>query len=104
MKPYDLHIAYVSWGDEGKRRPVLILSSEQNEVTVFPITSKFDSKSAAIKTQYVVIDDWSQAGLTKQSYIDIGRVIDLPKTAVQAAPIGRLSKNDLYKLLVAVNC
>jgi len=25
--PYDLHIAYVSWGGDGKRRPVLVLSS-----------------------------------------------------------------------------
>ena len=23
MNPYDLHIAYVSWGGDGKRRPVL---------------------------------------------------------------------------------
>jgi len=39
MNPYDLHIAYVSWGDGGKRRPVLVLSSDQKEVAVFQITS-----------------------------------------------------------------
>jgi len=48
MNPYALHIAYVSWGGDGKRRPVLVLSSNQNEVAVFQITSKYDSKSVAV--------------------------------------------------------
>jgi mRNA-degrading endonuclease toxin of MazEF toxin-antitoxin module len=103
MNPYDLHIAYVSWGDEGKRRPVLVLSSDQKEAAVFRITSQYKSKSAVIQSQYVAIDDWAQAGLTKQSYIDIGKIIDLPITTVQPAPIGKLSKNDLHKLLIAMN-
>ena len=103
MNAYDLHIAYVSWGGDGKRRPVLVLSSNRNEVTVFQITSQYDSKSTAIQSQYVSIDDWAQAGLTKQSYIDIGRIIDLPKTTVQPTPIGTLSENDLRKLLHAMN-
>jgi hypothetical protein len=103
MNPYDIHIAYVSWGGDGKRRPVLVLSADQNEVAVFQITSQYDSKSAAIQAQYIAIDDWAQAGLTKQSYIDIGRIIDLPIATVQPAPIGKLSKNDLNKLLNAMN-
>jgi len=102
MNPYDLHIAYVSWGDDGKSRPVLVLSSNQKEVAVFQITSRYESKSAFIQTRYISIDDWVQAGLTKQSYIDIGRIIDLPITSVQTEPIGRLSKNDLKKLLIAI--
>jgi len=103
MKPYDLHIAYVSWGSDGKHRPVLILSTDEKEVSVFQITSQYDNKSANIKSQYIAIDDWAQAGLAKQSYIDIGRIIDLPSATVQPTPIGKLSKSDLYKLLVAMN-
>jgi len=103
MNPYDLHIAFVSWGNDGKHRPVLVLSSNEKEIAVFPITSQYDSKSAIIKSRYVTIDDWSQAGLTRQSYIDIGRIIDLPVTAVQPTPIGKLSENDLRKLLNAIN-
>ena len=102
MNPYDLHIAFVSWGDDGKRRPVLILSADDNEVAVFQITSQFDSKSAIIQSQYIAIDDWAQAGLSKQSYIDIGRIIDLPIATVQPTPIGKLSENDLKKLLDAM--
>jgi hypothetical protein len=103
MNPYDIHVAYVTWGSDGKRRPVLVLSSNQREVAVFQITSQYGSKSTAIQSQYVAIDDWMQAGLSKQSYIDIGRIIDLPIATVQPAPIGRLSYNDLCKLLNAIN-
>jgi hypothetical protein len=103
MNPYDLHIAYVAWSSDGKRRPVLVLSSTQNEVAVFQITSQYDSKSAAIQAQYIAIDDWGQAGLAKQSYIDTGRIIDLPITTVQPTPIGKLSEKDLRKLLAIMN-
>jgi hypothetical protein len=96
-------MAYVSWGDDGKRRPVLVLSSNQKEVAVFQITSQFDSKSTVIQSQYIAIYDWAQAGLTKQSYIDIGRIIDLPIATVQPTPIGKLYENDLRKLLNAMN-
>ncbi|MCL2171502.1 MAG: type II toxin-antitoxin system PemK/MazF family toxin [Defluviitaleaceae bacterium] len=99
MNPYNLHIAYVSWGGNGKRRPVLVLSANENEVAVFQITSQYGSKSDAIQAQYVAIDDWAQAGLARQSYIDIGRIIDLPIEVVQPAPIGKLSVKDLNKLL-----
>ena len=103
MDPYDIHIAYVSWGINGKRRPVLVLFSDQSEVAVFQITSQFFSKSVAIQSHYIAIDDWAQAGLTRQSYIDIGRIIDLPLITVQPMPIGKLSENDLRKLLNALN-
>jgi hypothetical protein len=101
MNPYDLHIAYVSWGNDGKSRPVLVLSSDKKEVAVFKITSQYDKKSAGIKSHYVAIDDWAQAGLTKPSYIDIGKIIVLPIATVQPTPIGKLSNKDLRKLFNA---
>ena len=103
MNPYNIHIAYVSWGDDGKRRPVLIISSNEKEVAVFQVTSQYSSKSTVIQSQYVVINDWVQAGLDKQSYIDIGKIIDLPIATVQPTPIGKLSENDLRNLLSAMN-
>ena len=103
MNPYDIYIAHVSWCGDGKRRPVLVLSSDEKNVAVFQITSQYDSKSKAIQSQYIVISDWAQAGLTKQSYIDIGRIIDLPIETVQATSIGKLSEKDLRKLLSAMN-
>jgi hypothetical protein len=103
MNPYDLNIAYVSWDDDGKRRPVLILSSDEKEVAVFQITSQYYDKSCVIQSQYVVIDDWVQTRVAKQSYIDIGRIIDLPIATIQPTPLGKLSENDLRKLINAIN-
>ena len=102
MTPYDLHIAYVSWGDDGKRRPVLVLSVDDDEVAVFQITSKYETKSEAIQSRYIAIEDWTQAGLSKQSYIDVGRIIDLPIAAIRPAPLGKLSEKDLQKLLECI--
>jgi len=99
MNPYNLHIAYVAWGDDRKRRPVLILSVNHMEAAVFQITSQYENKSVVIQSQYIAIDDWAQAGLLKQSYIDIGRILALPLAAIDPMPIGKLSKNDLSKLL-----
>ncbi|MCL2363496.1 MAG: type II toxin-antitoxin system PemK/MazF family toxin [Defluviitaleaceae bacterium] len=103
MHPYHLHIAYVSWGGDGKRRPILVLSACKNEVAVFQITSQYDNKSAAIRSRYITIDDWAQAGLAKQSYIDIGKILELPISTIQTTPIGKLSNNDLIKLLQAID-
>ena len=94
MKPFDLHIAYVTWGDDGKRRPVLILTEEDGEVSAFQITSKFESKSAAIQSQYFKIEDWKDAGLDKSSYIDTGKIIELPIAMVDSLPIGKLTEKD----------
>ena len=61
MNPYDIHIAFVSRGGDGKRRPVLVLSSDEKEVAVFQITSQYDSKSAVIQSQYIPIKQLRQA-------------------------------------------
>ena len=103
MKPYNIHIAYVSWGVDGKRRPVLLLSSDEKEASVFRITSQYEGKSDIIQAQYLAIDDWAQAGLSKRSYIDIGKIIDLPVATVNPTPVGKLSGSDLRKLLDAMD-
>ena len=103
MKPYNIYVAYVAWNGDGKRRPVLVLSSNQKEVSVFKITSKYEDKSAVIQSQYFCIEDWKEAGLLKQSYIDTGSTINLPLSNMLAAPIGKLSKNDMKKLITVIN-
>lgn len=103
MNPYEIHIAYVSWGDAGKRRPVLVLSFDHTEVAALKITSQYDNKKSAVQAQYVAIDDWARSGLEKLSFIDIGTIIDLPIAAVHSTPIGKLSGRDLRKLLTALS-
>ncbi|WP_461248484.1 hypothetical protein [Treponema sp. R6D11] len=70
MKPFELFITYISWGSGGKNRPVLVLLINENTISVYPITTQYENKSEVIKAQYFKINDWAQAGLDSQSYID----------------------------------
>ena len=100
MDMFDIFIAYVSWGNEGKKRPVLILEKKLTVVYVFNITTQYESKSDAVRSKYFKINDWQQAGLDKQSYVDTNTVRDLPPEALEGNPsIGTLTKADVQKLL-----
>ena len=67
---------------------------------VFSITTQYKNKSAAIQANYLPITDLKQAGLNKQSYIDVNKKIELPDTIVSGnPPIGSLSETDKQKLL-----
>jgi hypothetical protein len=100
MNIFDIHIAFMSWGDGGKRRPVLIIDENADSVTVFNITTKYESKSEKIRTKYFLINDWKQSGLDVQSYIDTNITVTLPATAIDSkSPIGRLSAEDEMRLM-----
>jgi hypothetical protein len=99
MNPFDIYIAYISWGTDGKRRPVVIYFKKDDKVAVFRITSQYQSKSDAIRSKYLTITDWRQAGLDKPSYIDTSAVINLPAATINPSPIGKLSKRDKQTLV-----
>ena len=99
MQPFDIHIAYVSWEDDGKRRPILVLFRNGDEVAVFRITSQYNNKSDAVRSKYLAIDDWKQSGLKKPSFIDTSRIVDVPVNLVGIVPIGKLSEKDRQKLI-----
>ena len=100
MSIFDIYIAFVSWGSDGKRRPVLILEENADSVTVFNITTNYKNKNEKIRAKYFIINDWQQAGLNMQSYVDTNNTITLPLTAVDSKnPIGRLSAPDEKRLI-----
>ena len=106
MKPFDVFITYMSWdnGDPswagGKNRPVLAFILADDTVDVYQITSKFESKSEAIQSQYFKINDWSQAGLDMQSYVDTGTLITLTMDTFKGkTPIGHLTESDKKRFL-----
>ena len=57
MDAFDVFITYVSWGDGGKMRPVLILGQQESIVYVFSITTQYENKSEAIRAGYFKIHD-----------------------------------------------
>ena len=99
MNIYDIFIAYVSWGEDGKRRPVLILEQGIGDVRVFNITTRYEGKSDAIRNKYFKINDWQQAGLNHESYIDTSATVTLPQSSVEHF-LGILTKTDVQRLLV----
>ncbi|GHV15777.1 MazF family toxin-antitoxin system [Clostridia bacterium] len=104
MDDFDLFISYVEWDDGGKRRPILVYVIDGDIVSVFNITSQFETKSDAIKAHYYKINDWMQAGLEKQSYVDTGKLIDLKKSTFDSkTPIGTLTYADKIALLAFLN-
>ena len=98
MNTFDIYIAYVSWGDGDKRRPVLILEEKTSSTTVFSITTHYEDKSETIRAKFFAIIDWKQAGLDRQSYIDTNATVTLPLTAIDN-PIGRLTTADEVRLI-----
>ena len=100
MKPFDIFITYMSWDGGGKNRPVLAFILDDDTVDIYQITTRFDSKSSAIQAQYFKIEDWTQAGLNAQSYIDTGTLITLTMaTFKDKTPVGHLTENDKRRLL-----
>ena len=100
MKPFDIFIAYVSWGGNGKKRPVLVFTTENERVLVYPITSQYDQKSDKVKANYFEVSEWKQAGLNKKSYVDTGNLYRFKSSVFsEVNPIGRLSETDKQNLL-----
>ena len=100
MDIFDVYITYVSWGDSGKNRPVLVIELKETIVSVFSITTQYENKNEMISSNYFKINDWSQAGLFKQSYIDTNMIRDIPISAFDnKAEIGRLSENDVLMFI-----
>jgi len=104
MKPFEIYVALISWGSGGKHRPVLVISELDGYISVFRITSQYENKSETVKAYYFIINDWQNAGLDKQSYIDTGEIVDLPKTVFsRSIPIGYLSIEDKKRLIEFLN-
>jgi len=98
MDIYDIYIAYISWGEDGKRRPVLILEQGIHGTTVFNITTRYEGKSEAVRNKYFKINDWQQAGLKSESYIDTNGTVTLPRSSVENL-LGTLTESDVLRLL-----
>jgi mRNA-degrading endonuclease toxin of MazEF toxin-antitoxin module len=106
MNIFDIFIAYVTWGGVanevvgGKKRPVLILEQTAGGVIVFKITAQYDGKSELVRSKYFQINNWQQAGLNQQSYIDTNSTVTLPLSSVDLAhPLGTLTESDVQKLI-----
>ena len=95
MKPFDLFITHITWGDGGKSRPVLVYAFNGDEVGIYQITTQYEHKSEFIRLKFFEILNWAEAGLDKPSYVDTGTLIDIPAALINGKnPIGKLTDAD----------
>lgn len=100
IKPFDIFIFRISWGDGDKKRPVLVYALNNKIVKIYPITTQYENKSEAVKAKYFKINDWLQAGLNKQSYVDTGTRLKQPLLMFNnTTPIGALTESDKQRLI-----
>ncbi|MBT9670485.1 hypothetical protein GPK34_00340 [Secundilactobacillus kimchicus] len=101
MKSYDVVTAYVSFtqGNGGKRRSVLIIFDDGENLLVFSITSRYEKKSERIKAKYYKLQDWQALNLKKQSYIDTNQAYQIGREALTSFQVlGHLSQTDINGL------
>ncbi|MBO0457062.1 type II toxin-antitoxin system PemK/MazF family toxin [Enterococcus hulanensis] len=98
MKSNEIVTVYVAFanGQGGKRRPILVVEDKEERVAFFSITTKYEKKSEAIKNLYYPIRDWKEAGLHKQSWIDVGtlRGISRIRKDITFKKVGKLTTTD----------
>ncbi|GHU51278.1 hypothetical protein AGMMS49975_04190 [Clostridia bacterium] len=99
MSAFEIYLYYVSWGTDGKLRPVLFFSQTGQNVSIFTITTKYETKSDKIQANFFKIVDWAQAGLSKQSYIDAKSPNEVPVSLLKK-PIGKLTERDRTQFLL----
>ena len=97
MVAYDIYIAFVSWAGGGKSRPVLILREGIDRIEMLGITTRFYGKSENDRSLHLRINDWRQAGLLQESYINATKVISLPRSAMERM-VGALTESDVRRL------
>jgi len=101
MKTFDVFIAYLFLGDEGKARPVLVHSQEGDKAAIYRIIPKHHGARDADYAHCFRIVDWWKVGLGRPSYVDIGVRFQLPKFMFDGrTTIGRLTNADLDSFLI----
>lgn len=78
--------------DVSKRRPAIVIDENTIAVLAMMVTSKDKKNPYSIK-----IDDWQEAGLTKESWARIDRIVRMDEWRMEKK-IGDLSKSDLLKI------
>ncbi|WP_103662478.1 hypothetical protein [Lactobacillus sp. HT06-2] len=62
MRTNDVYTAFVAWNSGGKRRPILILKEDTDNIYFYRITTKYKNKSRAMKAIRYPIVEWQQIG------------------------------------------
>lgn len=82
--------------DECKHRPAIVIDNDKIAILAMMVTSKDKENPYSIR-----IDDWDQAGLDRESWARIDRIIQIDEWRMDKK-IGNLSERDLKKIMQLV--
>lgn len=101
LEVYSVVVSRIQYSDGtgSKIRPAVVVKFNDEVIQTYRITSQFESKSEKIKSQYLEIIDWYQAGLHKPSYIDTVQIYELDLNEFAIKLIGKLSNRDRDRLV-----
>ncbi|WP_429973153.1 type II toxin-antitoxin system PemK/MazF family toxin [Enterococcus sp. AZ163] len=102
MKRNEIITVYLAFVGKsgGKRRPVVVIEDKKERLEFFSITSKYSEKSERMKRLYYPIKNWKEAGLSKESWIDVGTLRGVSKldNDIIFKHVGKLTYNDISNL------
>lgn len=100
MSEHSVAFTFVEYvdGSGGKRRPVVVMSLDGDDIAFYKITSQYENKSDLIRSKYYKIRDWAYANLNRESWVDVNHLIEIGKNSLQFTVVGRLSGRDIKGL------
>lgn len=103
MDSTDVITTYVEFveGNGRKRRPIVVLKDDGENIYCFRITTQYYSKSKYFREKYYYpILNWKQMGLYKQSYIDTYKPYAISKANWNKIyKIGKMDDNDYIEMV-----
>lgn len=101
INEFDIMVMKVEFddGSGGKKRPVIVVNFNGEDIAFFKITSQYENKSEYIQSKYFEILDYVEAGLTKRSWIDTVTRKEVSLNATRFHVIGRLSNRDIIRFI-----
>lgn len=100
LSEYTVAFAVIEYSDGtgSKKRPTVIVRLNDEEITFFKITSQYWDKSEYIQSRYYKIQDWKNANLDKESWVDTITPVKVSVDEIRFEITGHFTKRDINGL------
>lgn len=102
LRPFQIYLADVPYDEKpgSTYRPALVMIPHVGQTRIYKVTTRYDDKSSEIKDVYYPIKNWKQAGLDKQSYVDVHKTYEVPTRKLTEKKLkGALTAEDSVRLV-----
>lgn len=99
---FQIYLADVPYDEKpgSKYRPALVMIPHVGQTRIYKVTTRYEEKSDTIQDIYYKIKNWRQAGLDRQSYVDVHKTYEVPTWKLTETRLkGTLTDEDAVRLL-----